>query len=108
MWPVAFTPATSSAASSADPKKGQLFFSGATGFTRVRSSAQLIAAVLAPQFIAAAPANVQSFYSAFAGTPSYNVLGTTTNLQAGGGTTPLYANLSPSLPVFNKVSYTVP
>ena len=88
--------------------KDKLFFSGATEFTRVRSSAQLVAAVLTPQFVAAAPANVQAFYSSFAGTPTYNVLSTTTNLQAGGGTAPLYANLPASLPVFNKVSYIVP
>ncbi len=88
--------------------KDKLFFSGATEFTRVRSGAQQIAAVLAPEFIAVAPANVQAFYSAFAGAPAFNVIGTTTNLQAGGGASPLYANLPASLPVFNKVSYTVP
>ena len=88
--------------------KDKLFFAGGAEFTRVRSSANQIAAVLAPEFLAVAPANLQAFYTAFAGTPTYNVLSTTTNLQAGGGTAPLYANLPATLPVFNKVSYTVP
>ncbi len=94
--------------------KDKLFFSGATEFTRVRSSASQVASVVAPEFIAVAPANVQAFYTAFAGTPTYNVLSTTTNAEAGGPTGAntttglLYNNLPGSLPVFNKVSYTVP
>ena len=88
--------------------KDKLFFTGATEFTRVRSSAGVVAAVLAPQFLAVAPANIQSFFSTYAGTNHFNILGTTTNLQAGGGTTPLYVNVPASLPIFNKVSYNTP
>jgi len=88
--------------------KDKFFFAGGVEFTRVRSGAKQVAAVLAPEFLAVAPANLQAFYTAFAGKPTYNVLSATTNLQAGGGAVPLYTNLPATLPVFDKVSYTVP
>ena len=92
--------------------RDKLFFSGATEFTRVRSNAQQVAAVVDPQLIGASAANVQAFYAAFAGTPNYKVLSQTTNAQAGAaqGTTTglLYNNVPGSLNVFDKVSFAVP
>ena len=88
--------------------KDKLFFMGATEFTRVRSAAGLVAAIPTPQFLAVAPANLQSFFSTYGSTNVGTVLSTTTNLQAGGGTTPLYATLPATLPLFNKVSFTAP
>ncbi len=88
--------------------KDKLFFMGATEFTRVRSSAGLVAAIPTTQFLAVAPANIQSYFQTYGATNVGNVLSTTTNLQAGGGTTPLYPNLPGSLPIFSKVSFTAP
>jgi hypothetical protein len=88
--------------------KDKLFFEGTVEFLRVRSAAPSIAAIPSPQLLAAAPANVSSFFSTYSGPSSATVLSQTTNLQAGGGTTPLYPSLSSSLPVFNIVSFTAP
>ncbi len=94
--------------------RDKAFFYGASEFIRVRSAAPSIVAVPSPQLIAASAANVQSFYSTYAGTNNFNIISSTTNLQAGtaasGSTpaTPLYANLNPNLPVFNNISYTSP
>lgn len=88
--------------------KDKLFFMGAAEFTRVRSSAGLVAAIPDPQFLAVAPANIQSYFKTYGATNVGTVLSQTTNLQAGGGTTPLYANLPSNLPVFDKVSFTAP
>jgi hypothetical protein len=88
--------------------KDKLFFEGTAEFIRVRSAPQLIAAIPSPQLLAAAPANVQNFFTTYAGPSNAKVISSTTNLQAGGGTTPLYASLAPSLPVFNIVSFTAP
>jgi hypothetical protein len=87
--------------------KDKLFFEGTVEFVRVRSQPKLIAVVPTPQFIAADP-GLQSFYNAYAGPSSATVIGTTTNLQAGGGTTPLYSALASNFPVFNVVSFTAP
>ncbi len=88
--------------------KDKLFFMGSSEFTRVRSAAGLVAAIPTPQFLAVAPANIQSFFSTYGATNTATVIGTTTNIQAGGGTTPLYPTLPAALPVFNKVSFTAP
>ncbi|WP_433967004.1 carboxypeptidase regulatory-like domain-containing protein [Tunturiibacter gelidiferens] len=88
--------------------KDKLFFFASTELTRVRSSANQIAVVPSAQLLAAAPANVQSFFSTYGGNQKFNVLSTTTNLQAGGGTTPLYSTLDPSLPIFNNIGYATP
>jgi hypothetical protein len=87
--------------------KDKLFFEGTVEFLRVRSAAPNIATIPTSQFLAAASPNVSSFFSTYAGPSNAKVLGTTTNSQAGGGT-PLYPTLSPSLPVFNEVSFTAP
>ena len=85
--------------------KDKLFFMGSAEFTRVRSAAGLIAAVPTPQFLAVAPANIQSYFQTYGATNAGTVLSTTSNLQAGGGAKPLYANLPAGLPVFNRISY---
>lgn len=88
--------------------KDKLFFMGATEFTRVRSAANLVDAIPTAQFLAVAPANIQSFFSTYGPTNVGTVVSTTSNLQAGGGTLPLYANLPAGLPVFSKVSFSAP
>jgi Carboxypeptidase regulatory-like domain len=88
--------------------KDKAFFFGSTEFIRVRSSAPSVVAVLDPAFLALTPTNIQAFYTAYAGTNKFTTVGTTTNLQAGGGTTPLYSSLNPSTPIFDSVSYTAP
>ena len=88
--------------------KDKLFFMGTTEFTRVRSSAGLVAAIPDAQFLAVAPANIQSYFSTYGATHTGSIIGTTSNLQAGGGTTPLYANLPANLTVFDKISFNAP
>ncbi len=94
--------------------KNKLFFFGSTEWTRVRSGASLSAAVLTPQFLATTPANIQSYYGAYAGSTNFAFSQTTSNLAAGAPATattpatPLYANLPDSLPVFGTVGYTAP
>ncbi len=88
--------------------KEKLFFFASTEFIRVRSASPQIAAVPTSEFLAAAPANVQSYFNTFGGNTNFNVLSTTSNLQAGGGTAPLYSQLDPSTPVFNVVQFLAP
>ena len=88
--------------------RDKLFFEGTVEWLRVRSAAPSIAVVPTSQFLAAAASNISSFFSTYAGPSSAQILSTTTNLQAGGGTTPLYSTLASSLPVFNVVSFVSP
>ena len=94
--------------------KDKLFFFASTELTRVRSSANQIAVVPTSQLLAAAPANVQSFFSTYGGNQNFNVLSTTTNLQAGKPATattpatPLYPTLDPGLPIFANIGYASP
>ena len=88
--------------------KDKLFFEGTVEFLRVRSAATNIAAIPTSQLLAATAANVQSFFSTYAGPSTATSISQTTNLQAGGGTTPLYATLPGSTPIFNIVSFKAP
>ncbi len=88
--------------------KDKLFFMGSAEFTRVRSTAPDVVAVPTPQFLAAAAPNVANYFSTYAGPSNAVVLSQTTNIQAGGGTNPLYTALPAGLPVFNVVSFTAP
>ncbi len=93
--------------------KDKLFFFASTEFTRVRSSANLISTIPTAQLLAAAPANVQSFFSTYGPTNVGHVLSTTTNLQAGAPDAnkvqqPLYPTLDPGLPIFNDVGFSAP
>ena len=89
-------------------KKDKLFFFASTEFTRIRSAATQVVAVASPQLIAASAANIQSYFNTYGPTVSGTTVNSTTNLQAGGGKTPLYANLPANLPVFNNVAFTAP
>jgi len=88
--------------------RDKAFFFGAAEFIRVRSAAPSVSVLPTAGFLAAASPNIQSYFNTYAGTNTYNIIGTTSNLQAGGGTTPLYSSLPATLPVFNIVSYTSP
>jgi hypothetical protein len=92
--------------------KDKLFFFGAAEFLRVRSAAASTAVVLSPQFLAVAPANLQSFISTYGGTLNATTVGTTSNAQVGaylGTASGLYTPaLAASAPVFNNVSYVAP
>jgi len=88
--------------------KDKLFFEGTVEFVRVRSAPNLIAVVPTSQLLAQASANIQSYFSTYSGPSTAKVISTTTNLQAGGGTTPLYSALASSFPVFNVVQFSAP
>lgn len=88
--------------------KDKLFFFASTEFLRVRSSANQIVSIPTAQLLAASAANVRSFYNTYAGTVVGSSIGTTSNLAAGGGATPLFPSLDPGLPVFNNVAYASP
>ncbi len=99
-------------------KKDKLFFFGSTEFTRVRSTSNTIAVVPSAALLAAAPANVQSYFATYGAHPAFNVVSTTTSLQAGstnaaGVQTPLYdptayPTLTPNTGVFDNVLYGAP
>lgn len=88
--------------------KNKLFFFASTELTRVRSASPVIAAVPTTQLLAASSANVQSFFSTYGTSFNAQQLSQTTNLQAGGGTNPLYTALPGATPIFNIVQYTAP
>ena len=88
--------------------KDKLFFYSAAEFIRVRSGANLVAAVPSADLLAASAANIQSFFTSYGPSHVGTVISSTTNLQAGGGTTPLYSNLAAGLPLFDNVSYNAP
>ncbi len=87
--------------------KDKLFFFSSAELTRVRSAANIINAVPSPTLLAASAPNVQSFFNAYGTHPNFNVISSTTNTQAGGGS-PLYAGLAPNAPVFDNVSFSAP
>ena len=93
--------------------KDKLFFFGSTEFTRVRSGANLIATLPTAQLIAAAPANVQSYFATYGSTNVGHTLTTILNSQAGpkdqnGNPTILYPTLDPAFPVFQDVGFNAP
>ena len=89
-------------------KRDKLFFFGSSEWTRVRSSANVPAVVPNAALLAAAPANVQSFFSAYGAHPDFRVVSSTTNAQAGTAGAPLYANLPGSTPIFDNINYSAP
>ena len=88
--------------------KDKLFFEGTVEFVRVRSAPTLIAVIPTSQLLAQASSNIQSYFSTYSVPSTAKVISTTTNLQAGGGTTPLYSALASNFPVFNVVSFSAP
>jgi hypothetical protein len=94
--------------------KDKLFFFASTELIRVRSSANVLAAVPTPQFLADTAANVQSFFNTYGGSQTFNFLSTSTNAQMGAAiktTDPsglFYPDLPASLPVLGVTGYHVP
>lgn len=100
--------------------KDKLFFLGSTEWTRVRSSANQIASIVTPQYLAVAPASIQSFYSTYgAGAPTtFQTLTTASQLtaattkRAADGTvvTPgaTFGTIPGATPIFGRVSYNAP
>lgn len=92
--------------------KDKLFFMGAAEFIRVRSSANLTYAIPTAQFLAVAPANIQSFFNTYGATHAGTAIATSTNAQEGAASHTasglLYPNLPASLPLFSKVSFSAP
>ncbi|MBS1875947.1 MAG: TonB-dependent receptor [Acidobacteria bacterium] len=91
--------------------KNKLFFFSSTEWIRIRSNAITFAWVPTPDLIAQTPSNVQSFFKAYGQLrPSASILGTVSRSQL--PTDPCVglpcASLSPSLPLFNHVAFSVP
>ena len=89
-------------------KKNKLFFFDALEFTRVRSSAPIIAWVPTPGFIAASAANTQAFFAAY-GTLAATPNGVTTTIDpVATGTPACGASLATSVCSFRQVVYNAP
>src|SRR6266481_2010198 len=90
--------------------KSKLFFFSNTEWTRVRSAANIIAAIPSPQFIAAMTPAMQTYFSGFSLRPGLAIVGNGgPAADTVGGTTPTYAAyLATGQPVFNLVNYTAP
>lgn len=90
-----------------------MFFSAATEWTRVRSSATETQEVLDPSFLGLMPANVQAFFKTYGtgAVPASGAVTTAGQLESTGlnvgpinGTTPV----APSQPVFDTVNFQAP
>lgn len=91
--------------------KDKLFFFESTEWLRTRSSANSIALVPDPAFLAAASPNTRAFFSAYGQNQPVANRGVITQaqiLQGGSGFGPAFSALAPSTSVFDKVSYTSP
>jgi hypothetical protein len=90
--------------------KSKLFFFSNTEWTRVRSAANIIAAIPSPQFVAAMTPAMQTYFSGFTLRPGLQVIGNGgPGPDTAGGTTPNYAAyVATGQPVFNLVNYTAP
>ena len=94
--------------------RDKLFFLGSTEWTRVRSGASEQAAVPTPQYLALAPANIQSYFSQYGGGKTFNFNQVYTNDQIGTPATatapaaPAIASLPGSTPIFGVVPFTAP
>jgi hypothetical protein len=82
--------------------KDKLFFFGSTEWIRVRSGANITAAVPTPQFLALAAPNIQSYFQTYAGTKSFAFNNTYTADQVG------ITGIPGSTPVFGTVAFTAP
>jgi hypothetical protein len=90
--------------------KNKLFFFSNTEWTRVRSAANIIAAIPSPQLVAASSPAIQSYFSGFSLRPGLTVIGNGgPPADVAGGSTPTYAAyLATGQPVFNLVNYQAP
>ncbi len=93
-------------------KKDKLFFFESTEWLRTRSSANQIALVPDPAFLALAPSNVQAFFAAYGKAPSGRTTGVFTQGDVAGqyklSATGPFAALPASTPVFDQVNFTAP
>jgi Carboxypeptidase regulatory-like domain/TonB dependent receptor len=89
--------------------KNKLFFFGSTEWIRVRSSANAVAGVPDPAFLALAAPNIQSFFSTYGGKQNFRVIGVTTNQDVAdnNGGVPIQ-NVPLTTPVFDTVGFTAP
>jgi outer membrane receptor protein involved in Fe transport len=90
-------------------KKDKLFFYQSTEWLRVRSSASVLAYVPTPQFLAAAAANTQAYFSAY-GNQNFTFISTVPKsaLNFNPGLSFDNAFPSASTPIFGLVNYTAP
>ena len=95
--------------------KNKLFFFSSTEWQKVRSSANAIALVMDPGFLAVTAPNTKAFFN-HAYRPSLTTLSTLNGTAAGlnfsapgfAAANPLLTAYGPNRPVFDKVSYSVP
>lgn len=93
--------------------KNKLFLFGSSEWIRVRSAAVLTAGVPTSQFLALAAPNVQSFFSTYGGTQTFNFNQTYTAAQVYGtdattGASLVPAGLPASTPTLGTVVFTAP
>ncbi len=92
--------------------KDKLFFFATTELTRIRSASPTVAVVPSAELLAASAANVQSFFSTYAGATNYSLLSQSTNAQVGAALKQAsgieYSGLSAATPVYNVVQYNAP
>lgn len=92
--------------------RDKLFFFESTEWLRTRSSANSIALVPDPAFIAAASPNTQAFFAAYGQNQPAANRGVITQSQIVQGSNtsfgPLFSALAPGTPVFDRVSYSSP
>ncbi len=84
--------------------KDKLFFLGSTEWTRVRSAASQQSAVPTPQYLAAAPANIQNYFAQYGGGKTFNFNKVYTNSDIGSPIT----TLPGSTPIFGVAPFTAP
>ena len=82
--------------------KDKLFFFGATEWLRVRGTATISSAVPTSQLIALSAPNVQSYFSAYAGTQNFNFSQTYTAGQLG------ITGIPSTTPAFGTVTFNAP
>ena len=85
--------------------KDRLFFFGSTEWTRVRSGATLSAAVPTSDFLALTAANVQDYFSKYAGNKTFNF---TKSYLSGPSGIGAIAGVPDGTPVFGQVAFTAP
>jgi len=87
--------------------KNKLFFFSTTEWTRVRSAANVIAAIPSQQFVTASAPAISTYFSQFQLRPGLRVIGT--GGPAGDGLSPNYNNyVATGQPVFDIVTYSAP
>jgi hypothetical protein len=82
--------------------KDKLFFFGSTEWVRVRSGANITAAVPTPEFLAGANSNIQDFFNAYSGGKSFNFKQTYSAGDLG------ITGIPASTPALGTVAFTAP